>query len=386
MTNRLNYSSFGLYYFIYWAMSASINQFLGIFYSGIGFDGIQIATINSIYSITGIIFSLLFGFLIDRFNNSRFFLVCFSIIGFLSVILIQHASLFAVAIIGAIGFSCCMLPPSSIIDEQLISRLGENSSRYSFFRRWGPVGFGIASVFSSFLISHLGIKAIFLLFYFFNLILMMVYLSLPLSGVTTVKKRTVVKQELKQIMTPTFVSCMLILLLWGICESSMFQFFHLLIISKGFDVSITGWFSAASMLGEYLAYWIVGKHMKKGFHRAVFIILSFSFLLMFFCSITYSENLILLFITRILAGAGFAFVWSPVTEALHRSAPKKLSVTVQECKSVMIHGFGFIIGQMICGIWYNKFSLVSAFKVMLIFPIMAIGITLLSIKSISRMS
>lgn len=369
------------YYFTYWAMSAVINQYLGIYYQDKGFDGIQIGLASSIYSVSGIGFSLMIGCFVDRYDRVRPPLLAISFIGFLGVFVIRSSSSFPMILCGVVGFSCCMAPPGPIVDEQLIRHLGVDSSRYSVFRRWGPVGFSLGSIVSAGLVSRFGINTIFELFFILNFFIIIIYILLPNS---TGKKKAVggrlpFGRSLKILFRNSmFYFCMVLLLLWGICEAGMFQFFNIFMISKGYDVALTGWFSTASMLGEFVAYMVTVCLLGRRTEPRKLIFCAFVLVLIHYLGVIYLTSFLFLMVVRILGGAGFAFVWSPVTEILFCMVPSECSATVQECKSIMVSGVGYVLGQMLCGIFYKTMGLSVAYKVLLIFPVLAMGIVAIS--------
>ena len=163
-TIRKRLRIFQWYYFCYWGMSAVIVQYLGVYYSHLGFDGLQIGVLNSWYSVSGVIIAIMFGYIADKFGAIRLLLCAISFIGFISVFSISKISNFSMLIIPIIGFACCMFPANALIDEQVIRNLGNESSKYSMYRKFGPIGFAVGSVLSSWMISRNGINSIFHLF------------------------------------------------------------------------------------------------------------------------------------------------------------------------------------------------------------------------------
>ncbi len=350
------------YYAVFWALSASINQYLGLYYEFRGLSGVEIGSTSSINSLSGIFFALIVGRLIDIKGKAKPILFLISCIGLASALLMRFSSSFIMIVFSAAGLACCLSPPGAVVDEQLVRRLGDHSKMYSVFRMWGPAGFAISSLVSSFAISKFGILIIFPIFSCFCLLLMAIYAMLPEDTERKENcKRTISLKDVYALLgIKGFRFSLFMLFLWGICESGMFQFVNIFLVASGYDVSLTGLFSAVAMIGEFFAYVVVCKAMRS--HRlSSLMTFAFIFVGLEYAGFIWSKNVFLLIVLRLLGGAGFPFVWSTATEIISKSVPVSLSVTAQECKSVALSGLGYVCGLMLCGFFYDYAGLTAAF-------------------------
>ncbi|MDY0371540.1 MAG: MFS transporter [Sphaerochaetaceae bacterium] len=362
----------------YWASFSVLVPYLGIYYDAIGFRGTQIGLATGLFSFSYVIGMLFNNFLVDTFKIFKYSLLTFLLINLIGILLIKNTENFPTIMVGIFLLGFGIAPASTIVDEQLTCRLGDLSGNYSYFRSAGPIGFLVASIVAGQCIKQYSITAIFSLHIAILLILLGIYLSFPK---TIARLPHPDKSKLSDLLAnKTFLILMVCLLLWGLAESGFTQFLALLMNNYGYDSVQISIIMATGTAGEFITFLFITKISNKLTYKQL-IIWSFCFQIFhYFMIIMGYSSFTMLFLGKFIGGAAFAFVWPATTILIMKKLPNTYATSAQGAKAIMIDGIGPILGFQIFGLSYQYFSLHTAFRILIIIPILGVVYSLIFLK------
>jgi len=365
-TQKGKQASLWLAFFIFWAGSAAVIPYIGVYLESVRIPGRQIGQLTSIPYFVALISSVVFGFLSDvSKRNKLLFRIC--TIGLIAVLFVYprartYSALFPVVLL----YSILHAPVNPILDQTSLAAL-ENPGLYGKLRVGGSIGWGIMALVTGFLIDNLGlgISVIFYLNIFFMALFFFLTAFLPEPELPEQAQgeNVSLKKLGKMLLQPGFLLLFLLIIIWGIGESSIQNFLFLHIKQLGGSSTLMGTALSISLVGEIVVFSFADKiHSKFGELRMILLAFVVLILWLAMLSLVKNPNLIPLF--QIFGGTGFALIQSGSVAYVNRKAPAELGTTAQALRGGVYAGLGGGVGALLSGILYEFSGSTAMYRTM----------------------
>lgn len=355
-----------LAYFVFWSGLAAYLPYIAVYYESIGLMGGEIGRLNSIPYFVTLVSSIVFAFLSDKFGQHKLILRVTSV-GIIAILLIYpSARSFSALIPIVLAYSVLHAPSNAILDETTLSTL-ENPEHYGKIRVGGTIGWGIMVVVTGFLIDHLslGLNVIFYVHMFFSLLFLAVVAIIPDPHPHSSKtsEQVSLKKVAAVLRQPGFLLFLVLIVLWGIGESSIGNFLFLHIKSLGGSSTLMGTALAVSLVGEIVVFSFADKFHSR-FKPEVMVLMAFIVLFAWLVGLSLIKNPFIIPFFQVFGGAGFALLQSGSVNYVDQRAPREIGTTVQAIRGGIYSGLGVGVGAIISGFIYEAAGSAALFRVM----------------------
>jgi PPP family 3-phenylpropionic acid transporter len=358
--------SMWLAFFIFWCGAAAYLPYISVYYESVNIKGSQIGQLNSIPYFVSFFSSIVFAFLSDVTRRHKLVLTL-CVLGITGVLFVYpSARTFASFVPIVLAYSLLHAPIGPILDETALAAL-EKPELYGKLRVGGSIGWGIMVLITGFLIDHLGLglPIIFYIYIFFNFIFLINIGIMPnirrhssahAKPVSPVRIWEMIKQ-------PGFMLFMVVIIIWGIGESSIGNFLFLHIKSLGGSSTLMGVALSVSLIGEIITFTVAHKiQVRLGPHKMVLAAFAVLFTWLTGLSLIRDPNAIPFF--QIFGGAGFALLQSGSVAYVDQRAPREIGTTAQAVRGALYFGLGAGVGAIISGKLYESSGSVVLFRTM----------------------
>jgi len=328
--------------------------------------GGEIGRLNSIPYFVTLVSSIVFAFLSDKFGQHKLILRVTSV-GIIAILLIYpSARSFSALIPIVLAYSVLHAPSNAILDETTLSTL-ENPEHYGKIRVGGTIGWGIMVVVTGFLIDHLslGLNVIFYVHMFFSLLFLAVVAIIPDPHPHSSKtsEQVSLKKVAAVLRQPGFLLFLVLIVLWGIGESSIGNFLFLHIKSLGGSSTLMGTALAVSLVGEIVVFSFADKFHSR-FKPEVMVLMAFIVLFAWLVGLSLIKNPFIIPFFQVFGGAGFALLQSGSVNYVDQRAQREIGTTVQAISGGIYSGLGVGVGAIISGFIYEAAGSAALFRVM----------------------
>jgi len=167
----------------------------------------------------------------------------------------------------------------------------------------------------------------------------------------------------KMLLQPGFLLIFLLIIIWGMGESSIGNFLFLHIKHLGGSSTLMGTALAISLIGEIVTFSMADRIQAKiGEFKMILLAFIVLFIWLTGLSLIKDPNFIPFF--QIFGGAGFALIQSGSVAYVNRRAPKELGTTAQALRGGVLSGLGTGIGALISGMLYEFSGSSALFRIM----------------------
>ena len=353
-------------FFVFWSGAAAYLPYISVYYASVNLKGGQIGQLNSIPYFVSFFSSILFAFLSDVTRRHKLVLtVC--VLGITGVLFIYPtARTFAAFVPIVLAFSLLHAPISPILDETALASL-EKPEHYGKIRVGGSIGWGIMVLITGYLIDHLslGLPVIFYIHIFFNFVFLINIGIMPsIHRHTKTPAQPVSPKKIwEMIKQPGFMLFMVVIIIWGIGESSIGNFLFLHIKNLGGSSTLMGVALSVSLIGEIITFTFAHKIQARfGPHKMVLAAFVVLFTWLTGLSLIRDPNAIPFF--QIFGGTGFALLQSGSVAYVDQRAPREIGTTAQAVRGALYFGLGAGTGSIISGILYESSGSVFLFRTM----------------------
>ena len=353
-------------FFVFWCGAAAYLPYISVYYESVNLKGGQIGQLNSIPYFVSFFSSIIFAFLSDVTRRHKLVLT-FCVLGITGVLFIYpSARTFAAFIPIVLAYSLLHAPIGPILDETALASL-EKPELYGRLRVGGSIGWGIMVLVTGYLIDHLGLglPIIFYIYIFFNFIFLFNIGIMP-----TIRRHTSAAAKpvspiriWEMIKQPGFMLFMLVIIVWGIGESSISNFLFLHIKSLGGSSTLMGLALSVSLIGEIITFTFAHKiQARLGPHKMILAAFVVLFTWLTGLSLIRDPNAIPFF--QIFGGAGFALLQSGSVAYVDQRAPREIGTTAQAVRGALYFGLGAGVGAIISGMLYESSGSMILFRTM----------------------
>ncbi len=359
--------SLWLTFFLFWGGAAAVLSFISVYYESMNLSGSQIGQLNSIPLFVTLISSVAFGFLSDISKRNKLLLRICAVGMIVALFLFPQAQTFSAFLPIVLIYSIFQAPFNPILDATTLIAM-DNPKMYGKVRVGGSIGWGVMVLAAGFLIDNLGM-GISVIFYINITFLVLFFLITAFLPGQTVKKNIKTGSDVtfkklgKMLLQPGFLLVFLLIMIWGMGESSIGNFLFLHIKHLGGSSTLMGIALSISLIGEIVTFSMADKIQTKiGEFRMILLAFIVLFIWLTGLSLIKDPNLIPFF--QIFGGAGFALIQSGSVAYVNRRAPKELGTTAQALRGGVLSGLGTGIGTLISGMLYEFSGSRALFRIM----------------------
>lgn len=326
---------------------AGWQTFFNLHLDEIGFSGMQIGALNAVFISTSALVVPFWGMLADKYGNNRIFLVLTSVCA-LMVFLIGETLSFYWMLIFVAFISVFHQPSSAVIDGMTMSFVRTNPSyTYGRFRLWGSAGYALASL----VVGYFAQKETSLIFTISALLFLVVSIfnlgtmpAMPVRGRNLVNLRSFgvfIKNR------GLFIF-LLIILLYGISISPLYQFLNLYYKDIGAGTSFIGTVFSLQALFEVPTF-LLGAWLLKKSRPELIILFAMVISCLRMLLYGYISDPQLALMVSLLHGITIAFFLIGVVEYIQDRTPDHLRTTGQAMFWAFHSGAGVTFGNLILG-------------------------------------
>jgi MFS transporter, PPP family, 3-phenylpropionic acid transporter len=336
------------FYFLFYAALAYFAPFIVLFYQEIQFSGPQIALLTGIPPLITLFAGPFWTNVADARRWHRQVMNLGIVVAIFSVLLLQHMSIFALALITVIVLYFFFSPVASLSDSATIAMLGADKAMYGRVRIGGTIGWGLFALIAGAMINSYGLKLAFWGFAFFSLFNLFVAQKLvyddsvahgSLSGGGV---RFFLRSRRWQLfLVSSFLG--------GLGASSVASFLAPYMTGLGANESQIGLAIMIATLTELPIFFFGNRLLKRFAAQKLFL---FSLLMMGFRSIFYAlvKTTSAVFVVQAFGGMIFPAMWLAGVAYADEHAPVGLKSTAQGLFGAMSFGFGAAVGGFLGGL------------------------------------
>jgi MFS transporter, PPP family, 3-phenylpropionic acid transporter len=336
------------FYFLYYAALAYFAPFIVLFYQENLFNGPQIALLTGIPPLITLFAAPFWTNVADARRWHRQVMSLGILVAILSVLILQHISIFALSLITVAVIYFFFSPVASLSDSATIAMLGADKAMYGRVRIGGTIGWGLFALIAGTMINSYGLRLAFWGFAFFSLINLFVAQKLTYDD-------TVVHQSLGSGGVRFFLKnrrwqlFLVSSFLGGLGASSVASFLAPYMTGLGANASQIGLAIMIATLTELPIFFFGNRLLRRFAAQKLF---SFSLLMMGIRSIFYAlvSTTAAVFVVQAFGGMIFPAMWLAGVAYADEHAPAGLKSTAQGLFGAMSFGFGASVGGFLGGL------------------------------------
>jgi PPP family 3-phenylpropionic acid transporter len=368
-------------YFLYYAAGAALLPFLPLYYRSLGFGGRRIGFLTSITPLISLIGSPLMSGIADATRRHKRVLVAsMAGAGVAALILSQTGAFWAIALIVA-AYAFFNAPVMPLIDNAVMTLLGDRRDRYGTLRLWGAVGWGVAAPLVGVLSDRYGLIWPFIGYGILVLVEAGVVLRLPFeSDVQRVRYWSGVRRLLQNrgwllFLATTFLN--------GVAQSGVMSYLFLYMDDLQASQTVMGIALTVATVSELPVLAYSGRMLRRWGARGL-LILS----LVMYIVRTLSYSLVSapwqILIIQLLHGLTFSSMWVAGVAYAADAAPEGLGATAQSSFSATMMGLGGMVGALINGFLIERWGGAIMFRLDSVFAMIGLILFVIGGRQIQR--
>lgn len=336
----------------------ALAPYLPVYFQSLGFELDQIGLLAALSAGIGLLGGPLWGVTADRFTNSRLVLPAAAAAAALSgALLAAAAGGLAVAVLVAC-LALAMAGVYPILDARALETVAEDRNRYGRLRVWGSISFIVAAVVVGWIVEQTDIGALFLVLVPALALTALVGLGLPSSSsVPPLPRLSGISAVLRSRVLASFL--LAALLAWS-ASTAINGFFSIYLVEIGAPETLVGVAWAIGALVEVpLMIGFAPLAARAGVERLL--VLGGGLLLLRAVAILIVADPLLVTLTMLIHGGGFALLLVGGVTYVSRHAPVGAAATAQGILSGVAFGLAMIVGPGIGGLLARELGLPGMF-------------------------
>ena len=348
-----------LFYFANFAALAFLLPFLSLYYQKeLGLTGSQIGVLTGLAPIVTLVGGSIWGAVADASRKHKAILLIAIAGVWVSVWGIFRAPGFLLLTVAVALYAFLSSPVIPIIDNSVMTLLGDQRDRYGLERVWGSIGWGVAALFAGALIQHGGLHWAFYGFFVLYGTLFFIALRFPIPQVSIA---THFWQGLRQLATNTrWILFLLVALVEGLSLAIFLNYLFLHLSDMGASRTLMSWSLTVATFSEVPVFLLGHKLLRRWTPVQL---LALSMLLTGVRALAYAGMTAPWQVLPIslLHGPTFAVMWTAGVAYSNQTAPKGLGTTALAVFSGVTFGLGSALGALSGGWLYQHMGGVAPF-------------------------
>lgn len=359
-------------YLLFYAAFACYYPFLITFYEHRGLSYTEIGIAFAVSSIAGVIIQPVWGYFTDKYLNKRLSIIITMILSAVIILTYIFAGSFFWIIIVLLAFITFHSAISSITDAYCYEIIDEYKSiDYGKIRLMGSLGYAVSALIMGMVIKKLGSNFIFYGYCIFISLASAIIISFKFKGRQS-SNQIRLKEVGKILNDKRFIIFSIAIILINICFGVNSNYLAVLINKTGGDVSKLGlmWFIIA--ISELPGFFFSNKLFKKfGIINLLGVSIIIYILRYYLDSISCSYTIII--IIQLLQGVTYPLYLMAALQYVNKIIPKNLQTTGITLYSAIGGGIGGFTGSLFGGIFLERYSVFTLFKVLSIICLIALA-------------
>lgn len=359
-----------IYYFAYYAGMSALTPFLALYYRQVGLDGLQIGVLAGIPPFVAWIAAPLWGALADATQRHRLLMVtanCCAIVVVLALSWVESLWWLLPLVAGYAVFTAPLMP---LVDNSVMTLLGERSGDYGKQRLWGAVGWGTAGAIAGWMVDRFGIDASFYAFGVWMALGLVVALRMPIS-------RAPLGQPFWSGLRGLFSDRRLVVFLVtvlaaGVGMGTVNSFLFLYLEDLGASATLMGLSLTIATLSELPVFFFSGLFIHRIGARGVLLAALGIFVVRLAIYAAFPVPGVVL-AANLLHGLTFSASWVAGVTYANQIAPPGLGATMQGLFSGVMMGLGAALGALVGGLVYGAYGPQFMYGLMALWVTLGIG-------------
>ena len=336
----------GCFVGLYVSVGASV-PYLPVFYESLGMPLDVIGLLAAVIAFSSLFASPTWGLIADRAPAGRLALpvACFLAAGLGGVLGLANNPV--VASLVAVLFWLAYSGIGPLLDARALETVADDNYRYSRLRAWGSASFVVATVAVGALVQTVGLHSLFVVLVGALLVAAVFALGLrPPAAVERLPRLTGLRAVLRDRVLMSFLAAVLVT--WS-ANSGINAFFSIYLTQVGAGGALVGIAWALGALVE-IPLMLVFPQLARRFGLERLVVLGALLLLLRAIAIAIVRDPVLVTLTMLLHGAGFAFLLVGGVTYVARHAPSGAAATAQGVLSGVVSGLSNGIGPGLGGV------------------------------------
>jgi PPP family 3-phenylpropionic acid transporter len=349
-----NLTSGKLAYFCQFAAMAGFMPFLTLYYDQLGLTASQIGLLVGVTPVVTFLAAPLWGALADATHQHRRMLIGAVLAALVMMVLFLRASQLAHLLPIVILFALVTAPIMPLIDNSVLVMLGEQRQRYGRIRLWGALGWGVIGGIGGFLVDWVGLRASFINYFIFMLMMLVLAFWLPVAQVRIGNRFW---QGARSLFTNSQWNVLLITIFCsGVGSSITNSFLFLYLDTMGGSRTLMGLSLAVATVSEVVIFFYSELLLRRWKPQGLLLIALLAQVVRIFAYAIMPAPWLILPIS-LLHGLTFSALWTAsVAYAGELAAPRGLMTTAQGLLGGVTMGLGGVVGALVGGLVYEQFG------------------------------
>ena len=343
-----------LFYFLFFAAAATLSPYLVLYYESLGLSGVQIGLLTGIVPLVVMVSNTFWGAAADASRRHRA-VVLLAIAGaWISVLVMSRAASLAALLPIVVLYAFFGAPVGSLMDNSVVTQLGERKADYGRIRLWGSVGWGVSAFVMGPILQRAGLEWA---FYGYLAVMAVVFLysfAVPIVGA----ERTAPFRAGLGVLVRDgrFIALMVMALVYGVSIAMLLNYLFLHMNAMGASETLMAWTMVMATISEVPFLFLSGRIITRfGINR----IIAIAFLLMAVRAFVYAfmpAPWWVLPVNLLLGGPTFALFWAGGVAEANRIAPVGLGATAQGALGSVMFGLGSAAGNFLGGAVFERYG------------------------------
>ena len=347
------------FYFVIFAAMAFLLPFLSLYYQkNLGLSGSQIGLLTGMAPIISLIGASVWGAFADATQKHKTILLLAIAGVWVSVLAIFKAPGFMVLTVAVAIYAFMGAPILSIVDNSVMTLLGERKDEYGLERVWGSIGWGVSAILAGVLIQRLGLQWAFYGYLFLFGVLFVVAMRLPIPKVTITNNFW---QGLRSFATNSrWLIFLAVALVQGLALGVFLNFLFLRLSDMGSSRTMMSLSLTVATFSE-IPFFLMGHKLLRRWTPVQ--LLAIATILTVLRAFLYAGMTApwQVLVISLLHGPTFAMMWTAGVAYAMSIAPKGLGTTALGVFSGVVFGLGSATGAMTGGWLYQHMGGVAPF-------------------------
>lgn len=338
------------YYFCYYAAMACLMPYLALYYRQVGLSGTQIGLLVGVSPIITWLAAPLWGALADSTRRHRQLLIAAMLGAMAMVAVLSWTSALIWLLPVVVGFAFFTAPIMPLVDDSVITQLGERRSLYGRQRVWGAIGWGVAAAGAGVLVDRYGLGFSFYAFLLFMGMALLFSWRLVVSSAQ-------IGQPFWQGMQTLASNRPLIIFLVSVLFASMgsgivHNYLFLYLSDLGASKTLMGLSQTMATFSEIPVFFFSALLLRKVGARGL-LLMSLSAYVVRLLAYTLMPPVWLVLPINLLHGLTFSGLWVAGVSYASEVAPPGMGATAQGLFTGMTMGLGAALGALLGGALYD---------------------------------
>ena len=339
------------FYFTIFAALAFLLPFLSLYYQKeLGLSGSQIGVLTGIAPIVTLVAGSIWGAFADAKRKHKAVLLLAIVGVWSSVWGIYKAPGFLLLATAVFFYAFFASPIIPIVDNSVMTLLGEKRDRYGLERMWGSLGWGVAAVFAGALIQRYGLSWAFYGFFILYGLLFFIALRFPVPEVSIASQFW---QGLRRLATNArWLIFLMVALVEGLSLAIFLNFLFLHLSDMGSSRTIMSLSLTVATFSE-IPVFLAGHKLLRRWTPVQLLAASMALTAVrafLYVGMTAPWQVLPI---SLLHGPTFAIMWTAGVAYSTQTAPKGLGATALAVFSGMTFGLGSALGSVTGGWLYQ---------------------------------